>query len=147
MIPTLSLGVPVANVSFGILALSPIGWGLMLTVVVLEAAMLRIFLPPAELPRNRLLVSLGLTGGWWLVIWVPWVTANEAGAQDWPALLLYMGGAFLASVFIESLIVRKSLQGVPRARIWTVVEVVVANLVSSAGLIGFFWWAGGVPGR
>lgn len=147
-----------ANVSFGIFAFHPLGWALMLAVIGMEALALRA-LPGAQPRRNRFVVSLasnalsgivgfvvsmGLTGGWWLVVWVPWVTANEASYKHWPKLIAFMGIAYVASVVIESYVVKSLL---PHATTKHVVMVLaIANLASSIFLLAVFWTIGGVPG-
>lgn len=146
------------NVSFGILAFSPLGWGLMLLVILLEGFLLSRLLPTAS-GRSHLItslaanaasgaagfvVSVGVTGGWWLVIWVPWVTAAEASREQWPALAVFMMVAYVGSVVIESLVATRFLRDVQFARILT--TQALANLASSLLLLGVFWSLGGVPG-
>src|SRR5688500_8170016 len=97
-----------ANVSFGIFAFHPLGWMLMLAVIGMEAVSMRRFLGSHPTKRNHFFVSLianavsgimgfaislAINGGWWLVIWVPWVTSNEASREQWPELATFMGVA------------------------------------------------------
>jgi hypothetical protein len=148
-----------ANVSFGILAFHPIGWGLMLAVIGIEAVMLRRFSgATATTPRLFLVsavangvsgavgfaVSLWLSGGWWLVVWVPWVTANEAVRSQWPQLAAYMAVAFALSVVIETAVTKAMLPRVSFSRVAAVVAA--TNLVTSLLLMAVFWSLGGVPG-
>lgn len=146
------------NVSFGIFAFRPIGWCLMLMVVWLEGLLLARFLPAragksyfyTSLAANGvsgvfgILASMYLNGGWWLVVWVPWVTANEASSEPWRYLGPYMAVAYLCSVIIESVVVRMLLRGVTFTRILATQALV--NLVSSMLLLALFWLIGGVPG-
>lgn len=47
-------------------------------------------------------VSEGIDGGWWSVIWMPWVSSNEVDLQDqFTAITTYFVCAFVASVAIE----------------------------------------------
>ena len=148
-----------ANVSFGILAFHPIGWALMLAVIGVEAVMLRRFCnADATTPRLFLVsavangvsgavgfaVSLWLNGGWWLVVWVPWVTANEAVRSQWPQLAAYMAIAYALSVVIETVVARAMLPSVSLTRVAAVVAA--TNLVTSLSLMAVFWSLGGVPG-
>ena len=148
------------NVSFGILVVHPIGWALMLAVIVMEWLALRRCLIPAESKSNGfgvslaanavsgligLVLSIGIRGGWWLVVWVPWVTANEASSPHWPRLATFMAVAYVGSVLIETMVVKGMLPTAPTKRVWAVVAAV--NLASSIFLTGVFWMMGGVPGR
>lgn len=148
-----------ANVSFGIMVFHPIGWGLMVAVIVIESLMLRRFVGATAKTSSLFLasavangvsgavgfaVSLWLNGGWWLVVWVPWVTANEAARWQLPNLAAYMAVAYLASVLIETVIVKLML---PRVGLGRVAAVVASsNLVTSLLLMAVFWSLGGVPG-
>jgi hypothetical protein len=148
-----------SNVSFGIFAFHPLGWGLMLAVIAMEAVALRTFLRGESQKRNHFLVSLvanaasgaagfvismGITGGWWLVIWVPWVTANEASHDQWPELAAFMGVAYVLSVLIESAVVKAMLPQAPATRLLAV--QILSNLFSSIFLLSVFWAMEGVPG-
>jgi hypothetical protein len=148
-----------ANVSFGILAFHPIGWSLMLAVIAVEAVMLRRF-SGADAATSRmflvsavangvsgavgLAVSLWLNGGWWLVVWVPWVTANEVVRSQWPELAVYMAIAFALSVAIETAVTKAMLPNISPGRVAAVVATM--NLMTSLLLMAVFWSLGGVPG-
>ncbi len=146
------------NVSFGILAFSPLGWGLMLLVILLEAFLLSRLSATASgkshfvasLAANTVsgavgfFVSMGLNGGWWLVIWVPWVTASEASRAQWPSLAVFMAGAYIGSVVIESLVAIRFFRGMKFVRLLAAQALV--NLASSLLLLAIFWSIGGVPG-
>jgi hypothetical protein len=146
------------NVSFGILAFHPLGWGLMLLVVCLEGFLLSRTLPASpgrsyfytSLAANGVsgvfgfVASMILNGGWWLVVWVPWVTAYEASREQWKYLAIYMAAAYASSVLLESLVVRMLLRQVKFRRI--LAAQAFTNLVSSILLLAVFWWKGGVPG-
>jgi hypothetical protein len=147
------------NVSFGILAFSPTGWGLMLLVILLEGFLLAWLLPTAKRRTYFItsfvanaasgavgfVVSIALTGGWWLVIWVPWVTAYDASREQWPNLGLYMLVAYVGSIVIESLVAKVFLRKVKLSRVFATQALI--NLVSSLFLLGVFWNMGGVPGN
>lgn len=108
-----------ANVSFGILALTPYGWLFMLAIIALEilvlsrTAMHRWWSAPAAwaaIIANGISgivgfgVSLVLNGGWWLVVWMPWVSRNEVNWTDGAtrqAIIQYYVAAFFLSVLIE----------------------------------------------
>lgn len=146
------------NVSFGILVFDPLGWGLMLLVVAMEALLLSRRLPPASLKSCfhlslltnaasglvGFIVSMLVTGGWWLVVWVPWVTAREASREQWPDLAAFMGVAYAGSVIIESGMTLWRVRGVKLSRILGAQALL--NLISSIVLLTTFWLIGGVPG-
>jgi len=53
-----------------------------------------------------ILLSVALNGGWWLVVWLPWVSRNEIDVSNNDELLaisIYYGLAFILTVVIEIL--------------------------------------------
>ena len=107
----------IANVSFGIYAVMPHGWAFMVATVALEIALLsrllggtwwnkKLIVP--TLVANALsgatgfATSLKLNGGWWLVLWMPWVSSNEVDLKtQLSAISIYYAVAFIVTVFIE----------------------------------------------
>jgi hypothetical protein len=149
-----------ANVSFGIMVFHPVGWILMLVVIGLEALVLARCLRDKPHKLNFFAISaianaasglLGLllsgifTSGWWLVVWVPWVTANEVSGEQLGEFLPFLAVAFVASVAVEWAVVKALLPGHSVFRILRV--EVIANLVSTVLLYAAFSAIGGVPGR
>ena len=80
------------DVSFGIFAFMPEGWLFMAFIILIECfTMTRILLPKAFDKRIFLVttltnvisgvvgifISMVLNGGWWLVVWLPWVSRHE----------------------------------------------------------------------
>ena len=45
--------------------------------------------------------SMLATGGWWLVVWFPWVTDHEVKPDALPGFIVYYLVAFVLSVLIE----------------------------------------------
>ncbi len=148
-----------ANVSFGIMVFHPIGWILMGLVIVIEALLLRRRLGGEPWRHNflaisaianaasgllGLLLSLTLTSGWWLVLWIPWVTANEVSRRQLGEFLPFLALTFAASVVVEWAVVVKLLPAQAAARILRV--ELMANLASSVLLYAAFSAMGGVPG-
>lgn len=107
------------NVSFGIYALLPQGWLFMMFVILCEAVLMSRFL--AHSNKNTriylsalfsnavsglfgIISSLKLNGGWWLVVWFPWVSGHEVNVRDKSELvdfLTYYLLALFLSVLIE----------------------------------------------
>lgn len=107
------------NVSFGIYALLPQGWLFMMLVILCEAVLMSRFL--AHSSKNTriylsalfsnavsglfgIITSLKLNGGWWLVVWFPWVSGHEVNIGNKAELacfLVYYFIAFFLSVLIE----------------------------------------------
>ena len=107
------------NVSFGIYVFHPIGWAFMAFVILCEAIILskylihkrydkRIYL--TELLSNivsgiaGIITTLHLNGGWWLVMWFPWVSSHEVNVKEHDqliGLIIYYVVAFILSVLIE----------------------------------------------
>ncbi|PIF02181.1 MAG: hypothetical protein CR996_00970 [Draconibacterium sp.] len=49
--------------------------------------------------------SMILNGGWWLVVWFPWVSNNEVnGTEEFKWLAVFYGIAFALTLLIEGLV-------------------------------------------
>ena len=51
-----------------------------------------------------IIASLALNGGWWLVVWFPWVSSHEVDVHDTTQLwflIIYYFVALILSIFIE----------------------------------------------
>lgn len=109
----------ILNVSFGIFALLPQGWIFMTIIILLECFILSYL--TTKLRYDKLIystifisnflsglvgfgISILLNGGWWLVVWFPWVSNHEVGENDFNELMIYYGCAFVLTLFIEGLI-------------------------------------------
>ena len=107
------------NVSFGIFAFMPQGWVFMLLIILLEACIMSRMLAKKWLKHDvfvsalaancvsgivGIVISMMLNGGWWLVVWFPWVTSSEVNVHESSALLglvVYYAVALVLSVLIE----------------------------------------------
>ena len=48
------------------------------------------------------IISMILNGGWWLVVWLPWVSSNEVrGKAEISGLIIYYLAAFVLTLIIE----------------------------------------------
>jgi len=110
------------DVSFGIFAFMPQGWVFMAFVIVIECITMTRFLKATAFDKRIFLVatlsnaisgaagifiSIALNGGWWLVVWLPWVSKNEidlAQRAEREALIIYYAIAFVLTLFIEAII-------------------------------------------
>ena len=110
---------PLLNVSFGIFAFLPQGWVFMMLIILLETCIMskaltkkwiemRVFV--SALVSNGvsgifgIVISMILNGGWWLVVWFPWVTSHEVNVYEPRALMgliIYYVAAMVLSVLIE----------------------------------------------
>ena len=116
------------NVSFGIYAFLPMGWLFMAFVMLGEGFLMswrlirkkfnkRIYLTAAlsniVSGAVGIITSLALNGGWWLVVWFPWVSKHEVDIRDPQSLLvlvLFYAAALILSVLIELLVNHLMLQ-------------------------------------
>ena len=137
------------NVSFGIYAFMPLGWLFMALIIILEClTMTRLLLP---VWRNKkiygvivltnvisglfgIVISMVLNGGWYLVVWLPWVSRHEVDLtkkEELNALLIYYAAAFVLTLMIETLInvlfLRKQY---PKNKI--IKATIVTNIISYA---------------
>jgi hypothetical protein len=110
------------NVSFGIYAFLPQGWIFMLFVILFEAflfsklisnkyfelrAYSSVFISNLISGIFGIMASLKLNGGWWIVVWFPWVSKNEVDRANLDAmnsLYLIYGIAFCLTLIIEVLV-------------------------------------------
>lgn len=110
------------DVSFGIFILHPLGWLFMAIVIFGEAFLMsrylthknhdsRVYLSAVSSNAVSgiigIIISMILTGGWWLVVWFPWVSSNEVDIHDpiqWKVLVIYYLAALVLSILIELLI-------------------------------------------
>ena len=80
------------DVSFGIFALMPLGWLFMVFVIGIECVVLTKFLKHQWFNKRiygvatltniisgitGIIISIKINGGWWLVVWFPWVRENK----------------------------------------------------------------------
>src|SRR5687768_13872634 len=85
------------NVSFGIYAFLPLGWIFMAFVILIECVGNTEFLIGETFNKKiwisttiinvssgliGIISSMILNGGWWLVLWMPWVSDNEVDLSN-----------------------------------------------------------------
>ena len=109
------------NVSFGIYAFLPMGWLFMAFIILSEAFLMSRYLVRKKFDKKiylsatvsnivsgalGIITTMALNGGWWLVVWFPWVSSHEVdihSRQEALALALYYLVALILSVLIELL--------------------------------------------
>lgn len=110
------------NVSFGIYAFLPMGWLFMAFVILGEGFLMSRYLIRRKFDKKiyltatasnivsgavGIITTLALNGGWWLVVWFPWVSKHEVDIHDpqglW-GLIVYYAVALILSVLIELLV-------------------------------------------
>ena len=110
------------NVSFGIFAFLPQGWLFMIFIILIECLFLSKFLEKKWKDTKiyivaavsnlisgitGIVISMSLNGGWWLVVWFPWVSNYEVNIHNPESLkwiIIFYIGAFILSIIIETLI-------------------------------------------
>ena len=116
------------NVSFGIYAFLPLGWLFMAFVILGEGFLMSWHLIRKKFDKKiyltaalsnivsgavGIITSLALNGGWWLVVWFPWVSKHEVDIRDPQSLrtlILFYAAALILSVLIELLVNHLMLQ-------------------------------------
>ena len=109
------------NVSFGIHAFLPMGWLFMAFIIVGEAFLMSKYLIQQNFNKRiwgsaaisnivsgviGIIITMILNGGWWLVVWFPWVCSHEVNIHNSNQLLgliIYYFAAMILSVLIELL--------------------------------------------
>ncbi len=107
------------NVSFGIYAFLPMGWLFMAFIILGEAFLMSRYLVRKKFDKKiylsatvsnivsgaiGIITTMALNGGWWLVVWFPWVSSHEVdihSRQEALALVIYYIVALILSVLIE----------------------------------------------
>jgi hypothetical protein len=137
------------NVSFGIFAFMPQGWLFMCFVILLECVVLSGILTKSWYVGRiystavitnivsgiiGIILSMWLNGGWWLVVWFPWVSSYEVNVDNDQQLtwlgLLY-AGAFVLTIITECLInIRRLKDSFPTKKIFT--ATLICNIISYA---------------
>jgi hypothetical protein len=111
----------ILNVSFGIFAFLPQGWLFMAFVILFESLLMSKILQKTYFDKRiygvttatnfisgiiGILASLKLNGGWWLVVWFPWVSNNEVDVtnnESMKWLYILYACAFVLTLIIEIL--------------------------------------------
>jgi len=109
------------DVSFGIFAFMPQGWLFMAFVIFCECYIISELLVKkwkngkiyyAVAGTNIIsgvigfIASMKLNGGWYLVVWFPWVSSNEINIhnkQELNAMILYYIACFVVSLIVETI--------------------------------------------
>ena len=109
------------NVSFGIYAFLPQGWLFMAFVIILECLIMTRLLLPKWVDKRiygvttltniisgltGIIISMILNGGWYLVVWFPWISSNEIDLTKTEALyglIIFYVVAFVLTLIIEAI--------------------------------------------
>lgn len=109
------------NVSFGIFAFMPQGWIFMAFVILIESIILSKMLTHKWFDKQTygitalsniisgiigIIASIILNGGWWLVVWFPWVSHNEVDTSNPESLkwlYIFYACAFFVTIILETL--------------------------------------------
>jgi len=134
------------DVSFGIYALMPQGWVFMISIILIEAVVIcrrlttkwydhpiygRVTISNVVSGLAGFFISLKLNGGWYLVVWLPWVSNNEINISNQTELLglgiLYVA-ALILTLIIELPLNLFLFKKYPRREIFR--STLSANLIS-----------------
>ena len=146
------------NVSFGIFAILPQGWVFMILIMLLESFIMSELLCKSVF-NGRItgvvffsnfisglfgfIITLIINGGWWLVVWFPWVSSHEVDFSAPNALLGFITFytiAFVLSVLIELCINYSILRKLYPVRkiLWaTLLANIASYLLGSIALYSF----------
>ena len=79
-------------------------------------------------------ISMILNGGWYLVVWFPWVSSNEfnlSNKESLNGLIIFYLGAFILTIIIETLTNWLFLRKHYKAK-QILVRTLIANIISYA---------------
>jgi hypothetical protein len=109
------------NVSFGIFAFLPQGWIFMAFVILIECLILTKIFNQSWFNKKiygittftnvisgivGIVISMILNGGWYLVVWFPWVSRNEitlSNKESLSGLIIFYLIAFILTIIIETI--------------------------------------------
>lgn len=109
------------NVSFGIFAFLPQGWIFMAFVILIECLILTKVFNQTWFNKKiygvtaltnvisgivGIVISMILNGGWYLVVWFPWVSSNEitlSNKESLNGLIIFYLCAFVFTIILETL--------------------------------------------
>lgn len=133
------------NVSFGIHAFLPQGWIFMFAIILIECLGFSKLLTTKWKETKiystviisnfvsgiiGIIGSMILNGGWWLVVWFPWISSNEVRGDEgfkWLAILYLI--AFVLTILIEGAInLYRLKENYPRKEIIT--KTLIINVIS-----------------
>lgn len=142
-----AFGMILSDVSFGIFAFLPQGWIFMAFVITIECLIMAKYLAKKFYDKriyiittisnlvsgiSGIIISMILNGGWYLVVWFPWLSSNEINLQHKKALIwlaIFYAAAFVLSIIIEGIFniftLRRdySIKGI-------VISTLLANIIS-----------------
>lgn len=123
-----------ANVSFGIFVFMPHGWAFMVAIVLIEISLISrmmagkwwdwdfmwlVSLANAISGAIGFVASMVINGGWWLVVWMPWVSSNEVKLEEHLTKFgIYYACAFIVSVATEGLVEHFMLKRYAKKKVW-----------------------------
>ena len=145
------------NVSFGIYAIMPQGWIFMVLIIAIECFSMSYLLEKiwrkykvswTVIGSNIIsgaagfIISMILNGGWWLVIWLPWVSDNEVqGKIEIKGLILYYLAAFFLTLIIETIFNYSILRKSYKAKQIILATILINVLSYSIGSIALYTYS------
>lgn len=123
----------------------PQGWVFMLLIILLEACIMsRVLLKKwlengvfvSALVANGvsgivgIVISMLLTGGWWLVVWFPWVSSNEVNVHKLSAVLGLLACYVVAMVL--SVLIEWGVNHLMLRKTYSAREILKATLLANA---------------
>jgi hypothetical protein len=149
----------VLDVSFGIFAFMPLGWVFMIFVILIECFIATRLLIKDKWYNKKIwltisasniisglvgvFASLKLNGGWWLVVWFPWISNNEVNIHDHRqimGMIYYYLVAFALTLLIEFIlnyiILRKSFNTKSLLKM-TILTNIASYIIGSVILYGY----------
>ncbi len=132
----------ILNVSFGIFAFLPQGWIFMAFVILFESLLMSKTLNKTYFDKRiygvttatniisgiiGILASLKLNGGWWLVVWFPWVSNNEVDVTNNESMKwLYI---LYACAFVLTLIIEILTNWLFLRKFYKIKELIIATII------------------
>lgn len=137
------------NVSFGIFAFLPQGWIFMAFVILIECLILTKVFNQTWFNKKiygvtaltnvisgivGIVISMILNGGWYLVVWFPWVSSNEitiSNKESLNGLIIFYLCAFLLTIILETLTNWLFLRKIYKIK-QILLTTLIANVISYA---------------
>lgn len=138
------------NATFGFLIAEPLGWLIMLSVTAIECLVMSKILDKSwnsfdiyfkTIFANftsgivGFILSIGISKGWWLVVWFPWVSSNEVDENLLHYFIIYYLAALLLTIIVETLVFLIAYR-----KRYSIISIIFASTV--VNLFSYFTFSG-----
>lgn len=134
----------ILDVSFGIFAFLPQGWIFMIFVILIECVIMTKMLNHKWFDKKTygiaslsniisgligIITTMALNGGWYLVVWFPWVSSNEIDISNKSSLNFLI--IFYVCAFVLSLIIEFAFNWITLRKKYEMRQLLITTLITN----------------